>query len=84
MDSASTQKLVERSTVKVFYDPQTFLPASLEYDIHPDGNDLKSIAVRVVFSNYQSVAGVMVPFHIERYIHHALQLTLNISNAVIE
>jgi hypothetical protein len=84
MNTASTQQLIALSTVKVFYNPQTLLPDSLEYNIHPDDNDLQNIDVKVVFSNYQSVSGMMVPFHIERYIHHTLQLTLNISNAVLE
>jgi hypothetical protein len=84
LDSATTKQLTDRSAVKVFYDPQTFLPASLEYKIHPDGNDLQNIDVKVVFSGYQPVSGVMVPFHIERFVNRSLQLKLDISNATIE
>jgi hypothetical protein len=51
MDSTSTTQLTERSTVKIFYDPQTFLPASLEYNIHPDGDDSHNLPVKVVFGN---------------------------------
>jgi hypothetical protein len=83
-DASSTSQMVSQSTVNVFYDPQTFLPASLEYFIHPDNNDLQNIPVRVVFSNYQSVSGVMLPFQIERYINRTLQLKLNVSNATVE
>jgi hypothetical protein len=83
-DASSTSQLVSQSTVNVFYDPQTFLPASLEYFIHPDNNDSQNIPVRVVFSNYQSVSGVMLPFQIERYINRTLQLKLNVSNATVE
>jgi hypothetical protein len=84
MDSVTTAQLTERSTVKVFYDPQTYLPVALEYNIHPDNNDLQNIPVSVVFSNYQSVSGMMVPFHIEKYVNRSLQLTLNVSNATTE
>jgi len=84
MDSASTTQLVSMSTVKVFYDPQTFLPASLEYQVHPDNNDLKNIPVKVVFSNYQPVSGVMLPYHIEKYVNRTLQLSLDVNNASIE
>lgn len=83
-DSVSTQRMVRQSTVQVFYDPQTFLPQSLEYAVHPDNNDLQDIPVRVVFSNYQNSSGVMLPLHIERYLNRTLQLTLDVTNASIE
>jgi hypothetical protein len=83
-DATSTNRLVNQSTVNVFYDPKTFLPVSLEYFIHPDNNDSQNIPVRVVFSNYQSVSGVMLPFQIDRYINRTLQLKLDVSNATIE
>ena len=84
IDSASTTTLVDQSRVKVLYDPQTFLPSSLEYAIHPDDNDLQSLEVKVVFSDYRSVSGVMLPFHIEKFINRSLQIKLDINNASIE
>jgi hypothetical protein len=83
-DSTSTQRMIRQSTVKVFYDPQTFLPQSLEYVVHPDNNELQDIPVRVVFSNYRASSGVLLPFHIERYLNRTLQLTLDVTNASIE
>jgi hypothetical protein len=83
-DSASTQRVVRQSTVQVFYDPQTFLPQSLEYAVHPDNDDLQDIPVKVLFSNYQASSGVMLPFHIERYLNRTLQLTLDVTSASIE
>jgi hypothetical protein len=83
-NAATTNQMVSQSTVKVFYDPQTSLPASLEYSIHPDNDDSQNIPVKVVFANYQSVSGVMLPFHIERYVNRTLQLKLDVSNASIE
>jgi hypothetical protein len=47
--SVSTNRM-SLSTVKVLYDPQTFLPVSLEYSLHPDTNELMNIPVKVVFS----------------------------------
>lgn len=84
LDAVSASLMASQSTVKVFYDPKTFLPASLEYSIHPDNDDSKNIAVSVVFSNYQSVSGLMVPYHIERSVNHTLQLTLDVSNASVQ
>jgi hypothetical protein len=83
-DSSSTNHATSLSTVKVFCDPQTYLPVSLEYVIHPDTDDAQNIAVRVIFSNYQSASGVMLPLHIERYVNHSLQLKLDINAATIE
>jgi hypothetical protein len=83
-NTASAQTAIGQSTVNVFYDPQTFLPVSLEYFVHPDNNDLKNIPVRVGFSNYQSVSGVMLPFHVEKYVNRTLQLTLDVTSSSIE
>lgn len=83
-DPKSTTQMTKQSTVEVFYDPKTLLPHSLEYAVHPDNNDLQDIPVRVVFSNYQASSGVMLPFHIERYLNRTLQLTLDVTTASIE
>jgi hypothetical protein len=82
--NSSMSQANDLSTVKVFYDPQTHLPVSLEYLIHPDNDDAKNVDVRVLFSNYQSTSGVMLPFHIEKYVNRSLQLKLDISNATIQ
>lgn len=79
-----TSPMASQSTVQVLYDSKTFLPVSLEYSIHPDNDDSKNIPVRVVFSNYQSVSGLMIPYHIERSVNHTLQLTLDVTNASVE
>lgn len=83
-NATANNRMATQSTVKVFYDPQTFLPAGLEYSIHPDNDDTQNIPVKVVFSDYKLVSGVMLPFHIERFVNRALQLKLDVSNATIE
>jgi hypothetical protein len=74
----------QASVITILFDPQTSLPSSLEYSIRADNNELQSIPIRVQFSNYQPVSGVMLPFHIERYVQNSLQLKLDVSNATIE
>lgn len=83
-DSASTTQMVNQSTVVVLYDLKTSLPTSLEYSVHPDSNDLEDIPVQIVFSSYQTVSGVLLPFHMEKYVNRTLQLTLDLTNASIE
>jgi hypothetical protein len=73
-----------QNTVRVLYDPKTLLPASLEYVVHPDADDAQNLDVKILFSNYQSVAGVMVPFHIEKYLQRTLQLKLDVTSASVE
>ena len=79
-----TKRLQDASVVKVQYDAQSFLPVSLEYSIHPDSGNSQTLEARVVFSDYRSVSGVMLPFHIEKYVNRTLQLKLDVNNASIE
>jgi hypothetical protein len=83
-NTSATNQRIKESAVKVFYDPETHLPTSLEYFIHPDNDDSRNILVRVVFSNYQAVSGVLLPFHIERFVNRTLQLKLDVSNASVQ
>jgi hypothetical protein len=83
-NTSITNRMVKQSTMKVFYDPETHLPSSLEYFIHPDDDNSKDVPVKVTFSNYQSSSGVMLPFHIERFINRTLQLKLDVTNASIQ
>ena len=79
-----TQQMIEASRVKVFYDPKSLTATSLEYSVFFDGNDVTRLPVRVLFSDYRTVSGVLLPFHIDRYVQKSLQLSLDISNASIE
>lgn len=68
------------SAVDIFYNPTTYLPLSVTYETHPDGNATLDIPVQVEFSNYQTVGGITVPFHIQRYVNGVLALDITISN----
>lgn len=75
--------LTHLSTVDIFYDPTTYLPASLAYTIHPDVNAAQDIPVEIVFSNYQTVSGVTVPFHIQQFVNGTLRLDIAISSVSV-
>jgi len=64
-------------------DPLTGLPSSLTYDLHPDNNAADNIPVSVAYSEYQTINGVAIPFHIQRYLNGTLSLDITLSNAVI-
>lgn len=80
---AFAQTLTQATRVSVLYDPQTLRPASIEFDQHADNNLKHALNVRVVYSNYQLVEGLPIPFQIDRYVNNALQLSIAIDHASI-
>lgn len=67
------------TALDIYYDPATYLPLSLSYNVHPDADAATDIPVRVQFSNYQAVDGVTVPLLIQRYVNGVLALNITIS-----
>lgn len=70
--------------VSVFYNPQTLLPASVEYLERDNANHGADLKMRVVYSDYQTLAGLPVPHKITRYAGGNLQSSLLISNASVK
>jgi hypothetical protein len=66
-----------------FLDPTTLLPLGLSYTTHPDNNALLDISVEVQFSDYQSVGGVQIPFHVQKLLNGGLALDLQIHSATL-
>ena len=83
IDTASTTLLTQATNVHVLYDPQTLLTSSIEYSIHPNGDMLAPIDVRIAFSDYRNTSGVMLPYHIERYVNRSLFLTIDLDTALL-
>lgn len=80
---SAAASLAERSSTDIGLDPATSLPSVLTYSLRPDDGVAISIPVEVRFSEYRSVDGVQIPFHIERYLNGSLQLDIRVSAAVI-
>jgi hypothetical protein len=76
--SADLQRL---SQMEVYLDASTSLPVSLSFNTHPDGNAALDLPVEIAFSSYQSVNGVQIPFHVEKYVNGALTLDLQFQKA---
>ncbi len=70
--------------MNVLYDPKTLLPSSLEYLQHGDTDLNTTFPVRIVYSNYQLVDGMPMPYRIDRYVNGLLQLSLTISSATLK
>jgi hypothetical protein len=82
--SQAGTNLEQQSTTNLGLDPTTLLPAVLAYTVNPDNGAQAQIAIEIRYSNYQTVSGVQVPFHIQRYVNGSLQLDIVISSAQID
>jgi hypothetical protein len=66
-----------------YLDSVTFLPDAITYNIHSDNNALLDIPVEINFSDYRSVSGAQVPFHIQKFLNNSLFLDLQVQNVAI-
>ncbi|MBV8205846.1 MAG: hypothetical protein JO041_03560 [Acidobacteria bacterium] len=78
--AAVIQKL---STTDVFFDPESHLPVAIAFNTHPADDLTRDIPVEVRFSDYRTVNGIKVPFHIQRFLSGTLQLDVTVSSAAI-
>jgi hypothetical protein len=67
----------QMSQMDLYLDPTTLLPVALAFYVHPDNNFNADIPSEVRYSDYRSVNGVQVPFHVQRYLNNSLILDLN-------
>jgi hypothetical protein len=65
----------------LYLDMTTLLPAKLEYNLHPDQNASVDIPVTVKYSNYQTMNGVTLPHHMEKYLNNSLTQDIQIQVA---
>jgi hypothetical protein len=69
------------SSADLYLDASSFLPVSLRFNQHPDGNSLTNLAVEIQFSGYQPVAGVQIPFKVVKLFQGTVSLDFTISSA---
>jgi len=66
--------------VDFYLDSTTLLPAALSFNVHPDNSANLDIPVQVFFSDYRSVSGIRVPFHVQKYLNNSPFLDLQIQS----
>lgn len=71
------------SEMDIYLDAATLLPVALDFATHPDNNILLNIPVEIQFSDYRSVNGVQVPFHIQKYLNNSLLLDIQVETATV-
>lgn len=79
------QPLITRlSTMTLKFNQTTELPTAVEFNTHPESDAGVDINIGIRYSNYHSVNGASIPFHIEKYLNNGLILTLDVDNASIQ
>jgi hypothetical protein len=82
--TATTASLIQRlSTMEVYLDAVSFLPVAIAFNVHPDNNAAIDLPVEIRFSNYQTVGGVKIPFHIQKFLQGNLLLDLNVGTSTL-
>jgi hypothetical protein len=83
LPSTLSNQVTQQSTTDLGLDPTSLLPAVLAYSVMPDSGVQTPVSIQILYSNYQAVNGVQIPFHIQRYVDGALQLDILIGTAQI-
>lgn len=69
------------STMDFYLDATTLLPSAVIFNAHPDNDALTNIITEIDWSGYQSVNGIQIPSHIQRYVNGQLLLDLSITSS---
>jgi hypothetical protein len=78
-----TALILALSTMDIYFDPQSFLPLVLDFNVHPDVDAGTNIPAEIQFGNFQSMNAVLIPLQIQKYLQGSLLLNLSVSNASI-
>lgn len=76
------RRLARLSTVYYYLDSQTALPVAIAFNTHADSDLNVDIPVMIVFSNYQSIGGIQVPFQIVKSFNGTPMLQISITSAI--
>lgn len=81
---ATMRSLAQRaSQIEIDIDPSTQLPSKFSFNTHPDNDLSRDIPVEIRFSDYRSVNGTQLPFHIQKYLNNSLILEMNFETAAV-
>jgi hypothetical protein len=83
LNSEAAAMLQRLSQMDLFLDPSSHLPIALVFNVHPDNNLLLNIPVEIHFSDYRTVNGIQIPFHVEKFLNNSLLLDLQFQNVAL-
>ena len=71
------------SQTDIFLDANTLLPSAFTFNTHPDSNAFLDLPIEIRFSDYRSVNGIQIPFHVQKFLNNSLILDLQFQTAVL-
>jgi hypothetical protein len=80
LDDATETLLASATAFELAIDPSTFLPASLDFQAHPDNDAIAGFPVHIEYSDYRLVQGVQVPFHVQKFLQGTLTLDITVTS----
>jgi len=66
-----------------YLDATTLLPVATNFNAHPDNDPTTNIAVQILFSTYENLNGVQVPYHIQELFNGVLLLDFTATTATV-
>lgn len=75
------QVIQDLSAVDYYLDSQTALPVGISFSVHGDHDLSADVPVTIVFSNYQAVSGIQVPFQVTQLLNGSPYLQVSITSA---
>lgn len=74
--ASATQLIQELSRTDIYFDASTYLPVAIDFNEHPDFAADINTPVEIQFSDWQTVNGVQMPSHIQKFRQGSLSLDL--------
>lgn len=82
--SPGATQYIQTVTARTLYlNPQTLLPSSMTYSEHPGNNIFINIPIEIIYSDYRTMDGVTVPFHIIKKINGLPILDISITQVAV-
>jgi hypothetical protein len=82
--NASLAIVQSGTVIGLVIDPKTSLVDELDFNQSIDSDVSRVISYRIVFGDYRSDGGFVLPHHIQRYIQRTLQADITITNITAE
>ena len=71
------------SAADVYLDAASYLPAALDFNVHPDANAGLNLPMEIQFSGYKLANGIRTPSRIQKLLQGSLLLDLSITSITI-
>lgn len=66
------------TTIDLYLDSTSLLPVAMTFNAHPEDDAATDIAVEVRYSDYRSINGLHIPFHLQKFLNNGLVLDIQL------